>query len=119
LIPGAGDTVSGALSAYIIVEAARMGLPRAALTQMVSNVLLETIVGSVPVVGDFFDVTWKANAKNIVLLEDHLQLPPTHRRKTDWKFVALLIAILLFVVIGFATISILVVRFVIGLLTGG
>jgi hypothetical protein len=72
LLPGGGDTVTGALGAYIVVEAARMGLPKAVLWQMVGNILLDSVVGSVPVVGDFFDIGWKANVKNIALLERHL-----------------------------------------------
>jgi hypothetical protein len=96
LLPGAGDTVSGVLSAYIIWEAARLGLPRNILIKMVKNIVLETILGSVPVLGDLFDATWKSNARNIVLLEDHLQAPQ-QRHPTDWRFVALLLGVLLLV----------------------
>lgn len=117
LLPGAGDTVAGALSAYIVVEAARLGLPRAALIRMTSNILLETVLGSVPFLGDLFDATWKANAKNMALLEDHLRLPRTSRR-ADRFFIFLLVAILMAVIIGFATFSILIVRLLLSALGG-
>lgn len=55
LVPGAGDIVSTAFSAYIIFLATRFGLSREVLTQMIFNVALEAVVGSVPLVGDLFD----------------------------------------------------------------
>lgn len=116
LIPGAGDTVGGALSAYIVWEAARLGLPRSILFQMGWNIILETVLGSVPFLGDFFDATWKANARNVALLERHLSRPTRHR--TDWLFFAVMIAIVLLVVVGFATLSFFVLRGLIGLVRG-
>jgi hypothetical protein len=68
LIPGGGDTVSAALSGYIIIEAARMGLPRKALIQMVANLVIDTVIGSVPVLGDVFDVFSKANLRNLQIV---------------------------------------------------
>jgi hypothetical protein len=110
LIPGGGDSVAGALGAYIIVEAARMGLPRKILGQMVGNIVLDSLAGIVPVVGDVFDVGWKANVRNIALLEKHLHL--TKRRKGDKLFLIGLIALLVFIVLGFATITLLAVRWI-------
>ncbi len=110
LIPGGGDSVAGALGAYIIVEAARMGLPRKILGQMVGNIVLDSLAGIVPVVGDLFDVGWKANVRNIALLEKHLHL--TERRKGDKLFLIGLIALLAFIVLGFATITLLAVRWI-------
>jgi len=110
LIPGGGDSVAGALGAYIIVEAARMGLPRKILGQMVGNIVLDSLAGIVPVVGDVFDVGWKANVRNIALLEKHLHL--TKRRKGDKLFLIGLIALLAFIVLGFATITLLAVRWI-------
>lgn len=115
LLPGAGDTISGVLSAYIVWEAARLGLPRDTLVKMVKNIMLETILGSVPMLGDLFDATWKSNARNIVLLEDHLQTPQHH--PTDWRFVALLLGVVLLVAIAFATLSILLFQFFLGLIS--
>lgn len=73
LVPGAGDIVSTAFSAYIIFLATRFGLPREVLTQMIFNVALEAVVGSVPLVGDLFDAAYKSNIRNLALLEQQLQ----------------------------------------------
>lgn len=85
LLPGGGDTVTGALGAYIIVEAARMGLPRKVIGEMVGNIVFDSFVGTIPVLGDLFDVTWKANVKNLALLEKHLKIEP-QKRKSDRLF---------------------------------
>ena len=107
LIPGGGDTVSAALSGYIIIEAARMGLPRKALMQMVGNLVVDTVAGSVPVVGDIFDVFSKANTRNMQIVESHAQAP-TPSTKTDKLFIALLIIGLLgfALAVGFITVAI-------------
>jgi len=72
LLPGVGDTLGALLSAYILYEASRLGLPRGILLRMVANVGLDTVLGAIPVVGDVFDIAWKANKKNIALIEDYL-----------------------------------------------
>jgi hypothetical protein len=74
LIPGAGDLVSTAFSAYIIFLAARFRLPNKVLTQMIFNIALEAAVGAVPLVGDLFDAYYKSNIRNLALLEQHLDV---------------------------------------------
>lgn len=73
LIPGAGDVVSTAFSGYLIFLATRFNLPGHVLSKMIFNVALESVAGSVPLVGDFFDATYKANIRNLALLEQHLE----------------------------------------------
>ncbi len=73
LIPGVGDAATGLLSTYIIIEAARAGASPIILLQMVFNVLIDFIVGAVPVIGDIFDVAFRANVKNAELLKRHLE----------------------------------------------
>lgn len=109
LLPGAGDFVGTALSAYIVIEAARLGLPRATLGRMVSNILLESVLGAVPVLGDLFDFAWKANTKNMALLEAHLNVPQASKKANRW-FVFLLLAGLIIVGVGLVTFSVLVIR---------
>ncbi|HEY9604371.1 MAG TPA: DUF4112 domain-containing protein [Allocoleopsis sp.] len=109
LLPGAGDFLGTALSAYIVIESARLGVPRSALVEMVSNIVLDTVIGTVPVVGDIADVVWKANAKNIQLLEEHLHVPK-QRKRGDWLFLALLLVGLLFIVMLIAAISVVILR---------
>jgi hypothetical protein len=70
LFPVAGDSVTTALAAWIVVVAWRDGAPPALLARMVTNVAVDVLVGSVPVLGDWFDVVYRANRKNHTLLRD-------------------------------------------------
>ncbi|BAZ46059.1 hypothetical protein NIES4102_30870 [Chondrocystis sp. NIES-4102] len=72
LIPGGGDLIAGGISAYLIYQAARFGLEKGEILKMVRNVAIETTVGSVPIVGDIFDAYFKANIRNLEILEKHL-----------------------------------------------
>ena len=72
LIPGGGDLVGAAISAYMIYLATSFGLEKSKVTQMIKNIALETTVGFVPIVGDLFDVYFKANIRNLDILEQHL-----------------------------------------------
>lgn len=72
LIPGFGDLAGAAASAYIILLAIRAGASRASVVRMVGNVAIDTIVGSVPVLGDLFDVGWKSNNRNVAIMEREL-----------------------------------------------
>lgn len=103
LLPGGGDTVTGGIAAYIVVEAARMGVPRDILWKMVVNILIDSFAGTIPVVGDLFDVGWKANVKNIELLEKHLDVAKSS--KTDKLFIIGLILVLALIILGFAVIT--------------
>jgi len=72
LPPVAGDAVLAAISLYLVYEAARLGVPRAKLLQMLANIGVEAALGSVPVVGDLLDMAWKANLRNLSIVERHL-----------------------------------------------
>jgi hypothetical protein len=72
LLPGVGDTVGALLSIYVLFEAIQMGVPRTTLLRMVANIALDTVVGAIPVLGDVFDVAWKANKKNVALLNTYI-----------------------------------------------
>ncbi len=71
LVPGIGEAIGGLLSMYIISEAARARLPASILARMGFNVALEVLIGAIPIVGDIFDMTWKANARNARLIEKY------------------------------------------------
>jgi hypothetical protein len=73
LVPGAGDLVSTAFSAYIIYLATRFHIPAPMFRQMIFNIALEAVVGAVPLLGDLFDAFYKSNIRNLALLEHHLQ----------------------------------------------
>ncbi len=107
LLPGGGDTITGGLSAYIVVEAARMGLPREVLYKMVGNILIDSFAGTIPVLGDLFDVGWKSNVKNIELLEKHLEI--AEDSKSNTLFIIGLIILLTIIILGFAAITVFTV----------
>lgn len=75
LIPGIGDVAGGVLSSYILVQAARLGVPKLTLLRMVFNIVIDTLVGMVPLFGDLFDFAWKANNRNVRLLNAYLDNP--------------------------------------------
>ncbi len=119
LLPGGGDFVGSILSAYIVVEAARMGVPRKILVQMVSNIVLDTVSGTVPVLGDLVDVAFKANSKNVAILEEHLNVPRQQLgRKVDWLFLAMLLVGLFLFVILMAAISVMLIGWIWRAITG-
>ena len=72
LIPGGGDLITAGISAYMIYLATSFGLEKSEISKMVKNVALETAVGFVPVAGDIFDAYFKANIRNLEILEKHL-----------------------------------------------
>lgn len=72
LTPAAGDAVLAAISLYIVNEARLLGVPGSKLARMLANVGIETVAGAVPVLGDLFDMGFKANLRNLAIIEDHL-----------------------------------------------
>jgi hypothetical protein len=72
LIPGLGDSVSLLPALYLMMEAKRLGASKFLLTRMAMNVGIDWLVGSIPLLGDIFDVGFKANRRNIRLLRDTL-----------------------------------------------
>ena len=89
LLPGAGDLAGGAFSLYILLQAARMGVPRPLLVRMATNLVMDVVVGAVPILGDLFDAGFKANMRNLDLLERHVHRPVASTRSSR-RFVALL-----------------------------
>ena len=75
LIPGLGDAAGLVVSSFIVLQAIRLGAPRAILGRMVLNIVIEAVVGLIPVLGDFFDATFKSNARNVRLLRLALEQP--------------------------------------------
>ncbi len=79
LTPAAGDAVLAGISLYIVYEAHRLGVPRDKIARMIRNVGIEAAAGAVPIVGDLFDMGFKANLRNLAIIEDHLGSDPSRR----------------------------------------
>ena len=109
LVPGVGDLVGGGFSLYIILQAARMGVPASLLTRMGWNLLVDVVVGAIPFLGDLFDAGFKANLRNLALLDRHVQAP-TRSRRASRLFVAGLAVVLGLVLVGAVAITVFLVQ---------
>lgn len=84
LVPVVGDFAGVALSSVVFAEAVRLRAPRKVLMRMGGNMATDFVVGLVPVVGDIFDVAWRANRRNLRLLEDWLDAEHGAGEKRRW-----------------------------------
>ena len=73
LVPGIGDAAASALSCYLLYEAHRLGVPQPVFARMVANVAIEGVVGAIPLLGDLFDVGFRANRRNVAILKEHFE----------------------------------------------
>ncbi|MEC4815562.1 MAG: DUF4112 domain-containing protein [Scytonema sp. PMC 1069.18] len=115
-LPVGGDFIGILFSSYIVLEAARLGAPASTVGKMIVNIIIDGLLGAVPLIGDLFDFAWKANEYNIKLLEDHLILP-TQRRSEDKSFVFAVLIALFVVIIGLVALTVIIVR-LLGMLLG-
>ena len=109
LIPGIGDTASAIVSALVLIQAARRGLPKILLARMSLNILINEIVGIIPGLGDAFSFWFKSNKRNYELLLAHTAAPQ-RARASDWLFVILVLAALFIIVATGIFVSFLVLR---------
>ena len=108
LVPGLGDAITSIASMYILKVASRRGVPRVILVRMTLNLGIDYLLGSLPLIGDMFDVYWKANLKNVALIQRHALATPSEARRGaagDWFFVAGLMAALIALLVGCVTIA--------------
>jgi hypothetical protein len=100
LVPGVGDVATSTASAYIVAQAVALGVPRATLVRMLVVLLVDAVVGSLPLVGDAFDAVWKANARNVRLLEARLDAPEEATTDRRYVLVVTVAVTLLLVLVG-------------------
>ena len=93
LIPGAGDIVTGFFSAMMLLHAVRLRIPKVIIVRMMANTALDLLTGVVPLLGDLFDAGFKANLRNLALLERHA-LPGVPPTRSDYIFVSVCLGIL-------------------------
>jgi hypothetical protein len=112
LVPGAGDIGTAFFSVMILLHAFRLKIPKVVIGRMLLNAGLDMLAGTVPLVGDLFDAGYKANLRNMALLERHAQrnVPPD---QSDYIFVSIALLVLLLL----ALIPILIITTLIGLLS--
>jgi hypothetical protein len=93
LVPGIGDVLAGLASLVIPLAGWVRGVPYVTMARMAANLAIGVTVGSIPILGDAFDIAWKANRRNYRLLTRHLGEPRQHTWR-DWAFLLVLAAIL-------------------------
>lgn len=100
LVPGVGDVSTSAASAYIVARAAALGTPRATLARMILVLVVDAVFGSLPLVGDAFDAVWKANTRNVRLMESRLDAPEAASLDRRYVLVVTLVLTLLLVAVS-------------------
>jgi hypothetical protein len=116
LVPGLGDVAGAAMGSYLVLLGSKLGAPKPVLARMVLNVALDALAGVVPVAGDLFDVAWKANTRNMALLERYVERPVA-TKKSSKLFVVGIIAALALLAIGGIMLAVIVVRWLLGAIT--
>ena len=108
LVPGIGDAVSGAIGLLVVWRGSRMGLPRIAVTRMLLNTLIDVSIGAIPILGDAFDLWFKANTRNLGLMRRYLETPESSTRD-DWLAVLVMIGVVvaLIVVVGWLVVEVI------------
>jgi hypothetical protein len=102
LVPGIGDVLGLGASAYIVIRAKGLGVPRIVLTRMIGNVVLESVIGVIPVLGDLFDFAFKANRRNLALMEQYfVNEQPVRRGSRARVLLVMAIALALLAVLMF------------------
>lgn len=120
LIPGVGDTATTVASLYILTSAVRYRVPKITLLRMGFNLGIDYALGSLPLVGDFFDAWWKSNQKNVELLRRRATVSASEAREgriSDWLFVGLIIVLLVGLAAGAAFVSLYLLVSIVQLLS--
>jgi hypothetical protein len=108
IFPGFGDFITGTGSGALLFLALRERVPTVVIGRMVFNILLDTLLGSIPVVGDVFDIFWKSNRKNLDLIERYRDDPEAKPSAVDYLLVATgLLLILVSIVLPFVLFGLL------------
>lgn len=116
-VPGIGDTATSVASLYILTAAHRYGVTRTTLLRMALNVVLDAVVGMIPLVGDAFDVYWKSNQRNVEILKRHMLAVPSEQRqlqRADRWFVVLLVAALALLMVGSIVVAAMLLAWLLG-----
>jgi len=92
LIPGIGDITGGALSSYILLQAVNSGVASIVIARMAVNIMFDTVIGMIPIVGDIFDITFKANLRNIELMANYYNSPREAVKRNTLSIVMISIA---------------------------
>jgi hypothetical protein len=110
LIPGIGDVTDALISLYIVNRALQLGIPRVGVARMVFNVGIEGLLGAAPFIGDLFDVVFKANRRNYILLNSYLEQPRRQHGMDRLFLLATLLVVIAAVALPIWLLSLLIRR---------
>jgi len=117
VIPGLGDIGTSLMSMLVLREANRRGVPRITMARMTANLAIDAAMGTIPILGDAFDIYWKANERNVALLKRHVASDPRivqRARLSDRLFFGALIGFVLLCLVGSVTVAYMTIRWLIG-----
>ena len=108
LVPVVGDLLSAGVGIFVVWRGSRLGLPRVVVARMLANSAIDLAVGAIPVVGDAFDLWFKANTRNLRLMQRHLETPgASTRRESVGLFILLGVVVLLFALVIWLLVALL------------
>ena len=113
LLPGIGDILGTLISSYLVYESAGSVLRKLVLFQMIGNIALEALAGAVPVIGDIFDAAWKANMRNLRLLDQHYH--PAMAGRSAGQIIGWMLAVAGVLVISVGTVFYFVCQFILAI----
>ena len=116
IVPGIGDVVSGVLGLLVVWRGSRMGLPRIVVARMLLNALIDIAIGAIPIIGDAFDLWFKASTRNLALMRRHLERPDTSTRE-DWAAVLVVVGLAVAVIGAILWLIVAVIGAIIGALS--
>ena len=107
-VPVVGDLVSGAIGLFVVWRGSRLGLPRVVVARMLANSAIDIAIGAIPLIGDAFDLWFKANTRNLGLIRRHLEQPETSTR-SDWLILMGLVGLVVAIVflLGWFVVSVI------------
>jgi hypothetical protein len=114
LVPVFGDLVSGGLGLFVVWRGSRMGLPRVVVARMLANSAIDFAIGSIPFIGDAFDLWFKANTRNLGIMRRYIEHPDTSTRN-EWLVISGLVGVLVAIVAIIGWMIVAVVAAVAGL----
>ena len=114
LIPVVGDAITTLLSSYVVGEGIRIGAPKSVILKMLGHLLVDTLLGAIPVVGDLFDIANRANHRNVELLRDYLD-EPQHTSKSSKLWIAAIVLMLCLISVGIFWFGVYALSWLVGL----
>ena len=114
-VPAIGDLSAAFVSVSVLMYAIRRGLPKILLARMALNILINELVGMIPVLGSAFAFWFRANSRNYYLFQQYIELP-VRRRKSDWIFIGVVLGLVFLIVFAGLLVSFFVLHEILKLL---